>query len=594
LFDGVQMFDETLLVWKVKHGNAGALKRLYEAYKGDLLAVAASILSDSRPAAAVLKETFVSFAEDAGRLRALSNVRNILLMRASQAARRRLKAKRYEVIENRLSTGGARQPPLEETGPPVPRSDNFNEINKILESIPLEQREAVILHLRGRVKLADIAALQHISTGTVEGRYHYGLSKLRDLFARQLMTENVERAIETLHLSVSAEVDERIIDEATEALRRREKDVAGGGINRAAAAVAAGAVLAAVLWGGWRWYDAGGRTVPRQVGAVSEPEPPATTEKPIAEFRAPMPPPPAPVDFTVEVVDERTDQPLSGQYVRVVEQSRMESTVAEDYTDADGLATTSLSSGRYTVLVVGWKNGGEHLFSQDFMVEPGSEAIAIRVPVSLRPRIFGWLVNEQGRPVPGKVSLAGLTVPADRTGEFSIPEPRSPSEPVYVGRAIDSEGQLGISFSWLPHSLEELELTLVHLAAVTGRLEDRDGSPVSSAMVELVYRVAGRGGENLLTVPAATAESDGEGRFMIDRITVGLPMAIVVEGEGFDEFSYDLPELRGAETLDIGRIIVQYKAEAVAGAAGGIVVDANEAEAPEEGGGPQPVESESH
>jgi DNA-directed RNA polymerase specialized sigma24 family protein len=45
----------------------------------------------------------------------------------------------------------------------------------------LEQRETIILHLNGGMKFKEIAEVQHIPMNTVQGRYRYGLDKLRTI-----------------------------------------------------------------------------------------------------------------------------------------------------------------------------------------------------------------------------------------------------------------------------------------------------------------------------------------------------------------------------------------------------------------------------
>jgi RNA polymerase sigma-70 factor (ECF subfamily) len=50
-----------------------------------------------------------------------------------------------------------------------------------LSQIPLEQRETIILHLNGGMKFKEIAEVQHIPMNTVQGRYRYGLDKLRTI-----------------------------------------------------------------------------------------------------------------------------------------------------------------------------------------------------------------------------------------------------------------------------------------------------------------------------------------------------------------------------------------------------------------------------
>ena len=52
-----------------------------------------------------------------------------------------------------------------------------------LFQLPLEQRETIILHLNGGMKFNEIAQMQHIPINTVQGRYRYGLNKLRTILS---------------------------------------------------------------------------------------------------------------------------------------------------------------------------------------------------------------------------------------------------------------------------------------------------------------------------------------------------------------------------------------------------------------------------
>jgi DNA-directed RNA polymerase specialized sigma24 family protein len=50
-----------------------------------------------------------------------------------------------------------------------------------MSKLPYEQREAVVLHLKGGMKFKELAKLQGVSISTIHGRYRYGLYKLRSL-----------------------------------------------------------------------------------------------------------------------------------------------------------------------------------------------------------------------------------------------------------------------------------------------------------------------------------------------------------------------------------------------------------------------------
>jgi len=56
-------------------------------------------------------------------------------------------------------------------------------LNYAIAQLAHEQREVIMLHLRGGMKFREIAGLQGISINTVKSRYRYGLEKLRATFS---------------------------------------------------------------------------------------------------------------------------------------------------------------------------------------------------------------------------------------------------------------------------------------------------------------------------------------------------------------------------------------------------------------------------
>jgi RNA polymerase sigma-70 factor (ECF subfamily) len=65
------------------------------------------------------------------------------------------------------------------------RSAEFGEkagrLTDALAQLPMEQRETIVLHLNGGMKFKEIARMQRIPLSTVQGRYRYGLEKLRTI-----------------------------------------------------------------------------------------------------------------------------------------------------------------------------------------------------------------------------------------------------------------------------------------------------------------------------------------------------------------------------------------------------------------------------
>jgi RNA polymerase sigma factor (sigma-70 family) len=60
-------------------------------------------------------------------------------------------------------------------------SEQLQQADKALATLAYEQREAVVLHLCGKLKFRQIAKLQQVPIKTVQSRYRYGINKLRSL-----------------------------------------------------------------------------------------------------------------------------------------------------------------------------------------------------------------------------------------------------------------------------------------------------------------------------------------------------------------------------------------------------------------------------
>ena len=60
-------------------------------------------------------------------------------------------------------------------------AEELTRLRQALRQIPYEQREAVLLHIRGGMKFREMARVQGVSVSTIHARYRYGLDKLRSL-----------------------------------------------------------------------------------------------------------------------------------------------------------------------------------------------------------------------------------------------------------------------------------------------------------------------------------------------------------------------------------------------------------------------------
>lgn len=180
------MLEDKLLVLKCKRGRKDAMCRIYEKYKDYLLTLARALLNDKAAAEDVVHDVFVSFAESVGDFQLKGNLRAYLATCVSNLARDRMRAwkRRGDALDSV-------DPMISDADNPERRSIEREELTRLRQAIgqiPYEQREVVVLHVRGGMRFREIAKLQGVSISTTHGRYRYGLDKLRSL----LNTEAIE------------------------------------------------------------------------------------------------------------------------------------------------------------------------------------------------------------------------------------------------------------------------------------------------------------------------------------------------------------------------------------------------------------------
>lgn len=173
------MLEDKLLLLKLKRGNADALRRIYEKYKDELLALAIALSNNRAVAEDALHDVFVSFAEYAEKLQLRTSLKSYLSSCIANRVRNLNRARalrtahvsRVEVVSSdcdgpdRLATS----------------AELSRRIDQAMEQVPYEQREVIILHLQSGMRFKAIADSQGVSINTIQSRYRYGLDKLRML-----------------------------------------------------------------------------------------------------------------------------------------------------------------------------------------------------------------------------------------------------------------------------------------------------------------------------------------------------------------------------------------------------------------------------
>ena len=171
------MIEDRLLICKFKCGSRDALRRIYEKYVRCLLTLATALLNDVNTAEDVVHDFFVSFAQSGEKLRLDGSLKCYLATCVDNRARDRIRAKQRQAIsldKTASICSGANGPESAAVC-----NEELQQLSLVMEQLPYEQREVIILHARGQMKFRQIAKLQNVSIKTVQSRYRYGLDKLR-------------------------------------------------------------------------------------------------------------------------------------------------------------------------------------------------------------------------------------------------------------------------------------------------------------------------------------------------------------------------------------------------------------------------------
>ncbi len=175
------MIDEKILVWRFNRGSKDALRRIYEKYKDDLLALALSLLQDRSMAEDVVHDVFVAFAAATGTFHLSGTLKGYLSTCVANCARdrNRLKVGRDVGLDAAEAVDCGFDGPLENAA----RREQSRRLDNLLACLPYEQREVVVLHLQHQMRFREIARSLGVSINTVQSRYRYGLDKLRSILS---------------------------------------------------------------------------------------------------------------------------------------------------------------------------------------------------------------------------------------------------------------------------------------------------------------------------------------------------------------------------------------------------------------------------
>ncbi len=174
------MLREMHLVWRFNRGHTDALREIYENHKHELVTLAAALLVDKSEAEDVVHDVFVGFIRSGGRFRLTGSLGGFLATCVANRARNRNKSKRKDT-PGEVDTTEPASPDNERPDLAAMFGEELGFVGGALAELPYEQREVVVLRLCSGMRFRAIAQMQGVSTNTVQGRYRYGVDRLKTL-----------------------------------------------------------------------------------------------------------------------------------------------------------------------------------------------------------------------------------------------------------------------------------------------------------------------------------------------------------------------------------------------------------------------------
>jgi RNA polymerase sigma factor (sigma-70 family) len=174
---GLCMQETKDLVRRFNQGDVESLQGMYDLFRHDLMTLAMALLRESAGAEDAVHEVFVKMLASQHRIRIRGNLRGYLLTAVANTCRDVLTKKGRSVTPSEPSKGCFSEGPEGA----VVLNEAQEHLAIALAQLPYEQREVLVLRYFGDLKFKAIAKSQGVSINTVQGRYRYGLEKLRSL-----------------------------------------------------------------------------------------------------------------------------------------------------------------------------------------------------------------------------------------------------------------------------------------------------------------------------------------------------------------------------------------------------------------------------
>ena len=169
------MRQEKKLIQQMQNGDKDALRTLYVEHKDFLLTLANALLHDRALAEDVVHDVFVTFTRNIGDFCLRGRLKSYLATCTANGARTLLRRKKIHATNSDFAI----EPKADDTPCLVETQETAETIRYHLAALPDDQREVVVLRIKAELTFKEIARIQDVSVSTVQGRYRYGIDKLR-------------------------------------------------------------------------------------------------------------------------------------------------------------------------------------------------------------------------------------------------------------------------------------------------------------------------------------------------------------------------------------------------------------------------------
>jgi len=174
------MLEDKLLIWRFKRGHCDALRQIYDKYKGYLLKLAIILTGDICHSEDVVQDVFVKLAQSYDKISINGNLKNYLITCMMNRIRTiRRDCQRHQGTQ--LDQPVIRTSQVNRPDQWAVLNEQVQQLSNAMAQLPLEQREVITLRFEAGLAFPKIAGIQNVSISTVQGRYRYGMEKLRSL-----------------------------------------------------------------------------------------------------------------------------------------------------------------------------------------------------------------------------------------------------------------------------------------------------------------------------------------------------------------------------------------------------------------------------